>query len=78
MLRGTCADQRDVCARLCLQCFETACAVLHLCYERHKVSKLLVVLAGLEIEDVQACLVVTPLQSEIVCMALWVSLNAAL
>lgn len=50
----------------------------HLCYEGYKVSKFLVVLARLQIEDIQARFVVTPLQSKVVCVAFVVSLDAAL
>lgn len=49
-----------------------------LCYEGDKVSKLLGVFARLQVEDVQARFVVSPLQGKVVGVALRVSLDIAL
>ncbi|KAA6424023.1 MAG: hypothetical protein FRX49_05982 [Trebouxia sp. A1-2] len=51
---------------------------LYLGYECDKISKLFGVFAGLEVEDIQAGFVMTPLQSEVVSVAFRISLDASL
>ncbi len=51
---------------------------LYLGYERDEISKLFGVFAWLEVEDVQAGFVMTPLQSKVVSVAFRISLDASL
>lgn len=51
---------------------------LYLGYESDEISKLFGVFAWLEVEDVQAGFVMTPLQSKVVSVAFRISLDASL